>query len=1489
MQTAAVSVGNPINVVTGNKYQRETDLTLPGALAPEFTRHYNSHSKSRGPLGHGWTHSYSANLEKLDDGRLVVHQSDGRTIVFRKESGDAYGTRLVNDGHVTPHKSFFIWHWRNGRAFTFNAEGKLLRIEAPTGEALALTYDRAGRLLQITDNQNRQLAFSYYPNGRLQTVLDPAGAKSRYTYDQNGNLATATTPDNTARVYHYEDRRDVHNLTGITDARGIRYATWAYDEQDRAVLSTHADDVGKVTLKFGKDQTRVTNSLGQASVYRTQVKHGISLVTAVEGPGCSACGGGDIRYGYDDSLQLTTITNKDGMVTHRVYDKANRLTEVTQTFRGEKPTLVARYDYEGIDTQPARILRPSIVPGKEQVAAFSYNRAGQIISLRESGFAPNEKGEYSPITRNMAYVYDEHYRPVAIDGPRTDIDDVTRLAYDKHGRLDAIHYPGGTTKRVIDWDAYGRPAVMESPGQARVALTYNTQGQLLGATQGRERIQYAYGPDGRLATVTRPDGQALTISYDPAGRPIAVKDSAGNEIKQALDTEDRVLTMMVQDSTKEVLLATLYLRDPEGRLKGVLTPEGLESMTGHDKQGRPVLSADGGGVGDYYVRTKTGQISATVAPDHGVTRYTQDSRRGISVVRDAHGRATISLRDDFDRTLAVRSPDTGLTRYRYDEASNLIEKIDSRGKAASYAYDAMNRRTLRKDTDGETKFTHTPTSIQAIGPAGEERFVYNPQGHLVAHERKIGKNSFATRYRYDDSTGKLKEQVLPDGTTLVFDYNETQGRVSAIKRKGFFLDDSLVKNIRYQPFGPVTEFTQGNSLKTSAVYNRAGRLTSLTSPVLGDFLYRYDARGQLIEIKQNDDTRRYGYDIAGRLASAAHGVDRQRFAYNQLGDRFSIAEPASVQSVAFKTASPRTSQAQTRPAMRYARDVAGYITQRGDQRFEYNDAGRPVKLYVGENLKAEYLYNPQGERIQKTLYTEKGTETTVYLYNEQRQLEAEADHQGNVTAQYVYLDGRPIAKFEGKYVYYLHTDHLGTPQAVTDEHQQVVWKAGHEAFGKGRITAHTKEPSLFAKVASALPGETQPHAFTLNLRFPGQYFDVESGTHYNYYRNYDPEQGRYLQPDPLGISQGMNLYAYVGNNPLQYSDPLGLFKWHPGVHQNILQTAFNQFNQRVPGAFSQFMIDQFINANRRTDTVGRYFFDQRNHFDNPHNDPPNGRWTGNEFPVWIKDSLDLINDRRDLYSSWGHLRNSNCTGQADISNIVVAFGLNTHALADFYAHSNWVDPPNRGGAYVQEVAEAISINVPCDPDFAGLPCGTLPTGDFTRRTIEEGTVPVGRGQNVVWDERVTTGLFTGNAEGECTTMTCAAGMAFDETFNAAALARTQYGHNVIYGTDAPLTTVRDGIEANPDMSTHAFWAKDHPDHNPGLIRPAGWTETLHERAVRLAIAHTLLEIQRLYDAADPGLRTIYRRYNPGAGVRINLDVDLSQYLQARPDPRRLQP
>ena len=181
----------------------------------------------------------------------------------------------------------------------------------------------------------------------------------------------------------------------------------------------------------------------------------------------------------------------------------------------------------------------------------------------------------------------------------------------------------------------------------------------------------------------------------------------------------------------------------------------------------------------------------------------------------------------------------------------------------------------------------------------------------------------------------------------------------------------------------------------------------------------------------------------------------------------------------------------------------------------YDSTDRLAEVKNGAATVAAYLHNAQGQRVAKTV----GAAVTHYIYDLGGNLIAEADGgTGGASAEYVALEGKPLAWIATGAIYWVHGDHLGTPQVLTDAAGAAVWDATYRPFGEATVSG----------------------APTFNLRFPGQYEDAETGSHYNYFRDYDPATGRYIQSDPIGLRGGWNTFAYVGGNPVMLVDPEGL-------------------------------------------------------------------------------------------------------------------------------------------------------------------------------------------------------------------------------------------------------------------------------------------------------------------------------------------------------------
>ncbi|MCG7950390.1 MAG: RHS domain-containing protein, partial [Candidatus Thiodiazotropha endolucinida] len=866
----------------------------------------------------------------------------------------------------------------------------------------------------------------------------------------------------------------------------------------------------------------------------------VALVTAIQGPGCSSCGRGDVSYRYNEQLQLTEITTQDGITKQYQYDEIGRTAEVTRQATGEAPQTLARYEYaDNTALKPSAVIRPSINPQGEHRLDNRYNRQGQPTQLTERGYRPEADGSFSPIERTTRLDYNAAGNLIAIDGPREDVEDRLQLSYDNQQRLKQLKTPDGRTLSVTRYDAYGRPQQVHGSGQAPLTLSYNSRGKVTQVGQGQQTVRYDYDATGHLTGITDPDGKQITLNYDQAGRATGLEDSNGNRLEQALDTEGRLTQRRLKDAQGQLLATVSYLYDAQGRLSARQTPRG-QTHYRYDDAGNLTEVQDPQGHATALDYNGLGQLLAVTQPGNRVTQLHYDENGKAIGLTDPRENTTDLIKDDFGNLIRQRHPDTGEVRYAYDRAGNHIQKIDAQGVITSYRFDAANRLIEETTPSGTTSLDYDPNTgrlAQLTDDTSHEGFAYDDQGRLIQHSRHIDGHRYITGYAYN-AQGKLSQKTLPDGQVLSYHYyreGNQKGQLRAITRKSLMglKADMLVGEIDQDQSDGATGLTFGNGLRETRYHDKLGRTTAINHSKLLKLSYHYDAQGRITGIDYNGLLQNYDYDLFGRLSQAETQLGSYRYDYDSLGNRTQKqhTDPAgntTTQENRYPDPGEgnRLLSQQNGELESYQYNPAGSPEQIGERYFEYDDQQRPVKLYRvdpehpdNKTLVAAYAYNRFGERIKKVVYTNsKRPKVTYYLYDS-HQLTAEADESGKVTAQYHYQQQRPILKLEGKTAYAIHTDHLGAPRAVTDEDQQTIWSADYSPFGLIRI---------------------EQQAITLNLRLPGQYEDQETNTYYNYHRDYDPNTGRYLTSDPIGLKGGLNTYAYALSNPVQYFDPYGL-------------------------------------------------------------------------------------------------------------------------------------------------------------------------------------------------------------------------------------------------------------------------------------------------------------------------------------------------------------
>jgi RHS repeat-associated protein len=448
---------------------------------------------------------------------------------------------------------------------------------------------------------------------------------------------------------------------------------------------------------------------------------------------------------------------------------------------------------------------------------------------------------------------------------------------------------------------------------------------------------------------------------------------------------------------------------------------------------------------------------------------------------------TVYKYDDFGKLNRIVSPDSGTWNYGRDEAGNLTTVFDASGTAViNYLnYDAINRPGLIEfpsDPSRNITLTYDAGSngkgrlTGRRDPSGSCVFSHDAQGNLITEVKTVGGVQYTIGYEYNKNRS-LTKITYPSGRVVNYDLDPSE-RAYQVRTNS----TTLASSIAYVPFGGVTSLTYGNGLSLNQSYDNQYRVSSITAGSVVNLTYGYDANGNVASLEDKINPPPTGvYGLTGTYAR--------------------------------QDGTNRLSSIDTVPT-NFGYDSRGNITSENNRTYRYDSLNQLVEVKDNGVTIAEYTYNGAGQRIKKVV----SGVTRVFHYDLQGHIIAESDSSGTV-AEYIYLEDTLLAMIRQGNVYYFHNNNLGTPQVLTDASGNVVWKALYNPFGMTQITIQTVENPF---------------------RLPGQYYDAETGLHYNYFRYYHPKIGRYLTPDPIGLAGGINLWAYVAGNPVNRTDSLGL-------------------------------------------------------------------------------------------------------------------------------------------------------------------------------------------------------------------------------------------------------------------------------------------------------------------------------------------------------------
>ena len=617
---------------------------------------------------------------------------------------------------------------------------------------------------------------------------------------------------------------------------------------------------------------------------------------------------------------------------------------------------------------------------------------------------------------------------------------------------------------------------------------------------------------------------------------------------------DSALAQTSQAST------TRYEYDANGNLIRTIDPLGRVTVQRYDTSNRLIE------------QSLPSPAAGTRQP---VVAYGYDAQNQLNRVTDPRNLVTQYTVDGLGNQTTLASPDSGVTTRTFDAAGNLASTKDARGHQTTIDHDALGRITRIAYASGTpSTFEYDSGSAGAIGhlskmtdESGQTSYIYDNAGRLVSKNVSIGsgggQKNFTVGYTYGASgpaNGKVVDIAYPSGNHVVIEYG-VGGRASGMSllKAGATTPVVLVSDIQYHPSGAVQSWPWGNS--TAAVPNRYFREFDLQGRItrfpLGNILnggvvrtITYDAAGRITKTEHVGSglpgdlapnlNQSYGYDDLDRLTSFSGNGTTARYQYDASGNRIQLAYGGQTFA---NTIGPTSNQLQKTAGPVASKfnvyDAAGNLTTDGAISYFYNTRGRLQSVQSGSVI-GTYRHNGLDQRVLKIVKIGSSTnapnETTHFVYDELGQLMGEYDSNGTVVEEIIYLENISIAIFKSAItsktanfgVYYIHNDQINTPRIITysaDNH--IVWRWDlTDPFG-------ASSPNDMSQGTGR---------FSYNLRFPGQYYDKETNLHYNAYRDYDPQMGRYVQSDPIGLRGGINTYSYVDGNPLNAADPLGLLK-----------------------------------------------------------------------------------------------------------------------------------------------------------------------------------------------------------------------------------------------------------------------------------------------------------------------------------------------------------
>jgi len=1079
-------IGEPVNVTNGNMFVEQSDSVLPG-VGPGLTvaRTYNSNSQRTGLFGRGWTTEYDEELNVYDGNLVRLNRSDGRAIYFGRpvNSTSSMLSSIAKDFHggLSQNGSGFTLTFKNGGVHQFNALGKLTSLVDRFGNQTSLNYDAGGKLVSVIDPFGRVLSFVTNSNGRALTISDSMGTIATYAYGASNQLLSVTYADSSAFQFAYDTNL---RLTTVIDALGNIVESHSYDSDGRAITSEKQGGIERYSLNYVSDtETDVTDALGHMTKYTLDKSRGRNVVTRIEG--VCGCGGGNSQvqsWTYDEQLNVTSVADALNHVTSFTYDAdGNRQTTTN-------PTGTITYTYGAF----GQLL--TTTNQLNGVTTNTYDSVGKLLTTTDAlnnvtSFTYNSRGQMLTATdargKVTAFTYDSSGNLVQ----RRDANNITTfLFYDARSRITKVR-DALSRSTLFAYDAAGRLNKVTLPDLSTIAFTYDLAGRRIRVTDERGNpTSYVYDTANRLTGVTDALNRTMAYGYDAMSKLTSVTDPLMRITNYEYDSFDRLVKVTYPPATAGATrLFETSSYDANGNVTSRTDTAGRVSSFTYDNLNRPASETD--------ANNKT-------------SSFEYDALSRNTAVVDALGQ-----RYQFAYDLLGRQ--TGTTRagqsttYTFDAVGNSIQRTDFNGLVTNYSYDNLNRLTTIAYPNRTVSYAYDALN-NLTRATNENGSIY------IGYDNRYRVSSFSDPFYYGisynyDAAGNRTKLKINGATYATYTYD-------AVNRLTNLADGANLNfAFTYDAADRMITRTAPNGVSSNYAYDDLDRVTALSHVAGANTLnanqYTYNNASNIASWFNASGNHAYSYDLVDRLTAVNNSSQAaENYSYDAVGNRTAAHLSASYNFQPFNRLTATASAT-------YSYDNNGNLLSKtdaaGTTSFAWTEENQLKQVIQPNGLTVNYTYDALGRRLQRT---NNAGASERYVYDrDDVLLDLNADW--SVGSSYLNAPGvdNHLRQTASSGSSYFLTDHQGSTAALTDAAGNVLEQQVYDSFGQSAGSTRTR------------------------YGYTGRERDPDNGLLYYRARWYDPELGRFISEDPIGLAGGINQFAYVGNNPGNGTDPSGLF------------------------------------------------------------------------------------------------------------------------------------------------------------------------------------------------------------------------------------------------------------------------------------------------------------------------------------------------------------